>query len=349
MDVPPRPRLKDVARRADVSPTTVSIVLNGKAGTNIPAETQARVVAAARELGYRPNEMARSLRRQRSDTIGVVSDEIATTPFAGAMLLGAQEAAWEAGIVLLLVDTGRDSAMEARALQVMLDRQVDAILYATMAHQVVDPPAALRQVPSVLLDARAADQSLASVVPDERSGARTAVGHLVEHGHRRIGHITTRDPGAAAGLRLAGYRQVLADHDIEPDPALVAVGRHGDVPSGLEAANILLDRPDRPTAIFCFNDRMAMGAYRAIRYRDLRVPEDISLVGYDDAQDIAQWMDPPLTTVALPHAEMGSWAVTYLLGRIGNEVPAPDPAPQHLASCPLIVRASVAAPRPAGG
>lgn len=340
-----RPLLKDVAARAEVSLTTVSMVLNGKAGPNIPPDTQARVVAAAAELGYRPNAMARGLRRQRSDTIGVISDEIATTPFAGAMLQGAQDAAWAAGVVLLLVNTGRDRGMEARAIEIMLDRQVDAIVYATMFHQVVSPPPALRDVRAVLLDARTADASLPSVVPDEVGAARSAVETLVEHGHRRIGWVTTAEPVPAAIERFAGYRSVLEEHVIAFDPSLVAAGAAGDTHSGVDAAGRLLDRPDRPTALFCFNDRMAMGAYRAIWLRGLRVPHDISVVGFDNTEQIAPWLDPPLTTMQLPHYEMGRWAVEHVLRDPGLEGEG-EISPQRRMPCPRIERASVAAPQP---
>jgi len=341
-----RPLLKDVAARAEVSLTTVSMVLNGKAGSNIPPDTQARVVAAAAALGYRPNAMARSLRRQRSDTIGVISDEIATTPFAGAMLQGAQDAAWAAGVVLLLVNTGRDRDMEARAIEIMVDRQVDAIVYATMSHQVVSPQAALRDVRAVLLDARTADASLPSVVPDEVGAARSAVETLLQHGHRRIGWVTTTEPVPASIERLAGYRSVLDEHGIAFDPSLVAAGTAGDTHSGVAAAGRLLDRADRPTALFCFNDRMAMGAYRAIRLRGLRVPQDVSVVGFDNMEQIAPWLDPPLTTMQLPHLEMGRWAVEFVLRDPGPEDEQETP-PQCRMPCPRIERASVAAP-PAG-
>jgi LacI family transcriptional regulator len=341
----PRPLLKDVAARAEVSLTTVSIVLNGKAGTNIPPDTQARVMTAAAELGYRPNAMARSLRRQRSDTIAVISDEIATTPFAGAMLQGAQDAAWAAGIVILLVNTGRDREMEARAIEIMLGRQVDAIVYATMSHRVVTPPTALRDIRAVLLGARTADASLPSVVPDEVGGARSAVETLVEHGHRRIGWVTTAEPGPATFGRLAGYRSMLEEHGLPFDPSLVSAGTAGDTHSGVDAAGRLLDRSDRPTALFCFNDRIAMGAYRAIRVRGLRVPDDISVVGFDNMEQIAPWLDPPLTTMQLPHYEMGRWAVEHVLRDPAVEGDGETP-PQCSLPCPRIERASVAAPQP---
>ena len=164
-----KPKLKDVARRAGVSPTTASFVLNDKAD-DIAAATKERVLAAAKELGYRPNILAASLRRQTSDTIGFISDEIATTPHAGAMVQGAQDEAWKAGKLLVLVDTNRDEDIEARAIEALLSRQVDGIVYSAMFHQVISVPEAAREVPVVLLDANSADQSVSSVVPDDASG-----------------------------------------------------------------------------------------------------------------------------------------------------------------------------------
>ncbi len=336
-----RPVLKDVAQRADVSLTTVSLVLTGKAGANIPEATQARVLAAAAEIGYRPNAMARGLRRGRSDTFGFISDEIATTPFAGAMIQGAQDAAWEAGIVLLLVNTGRDRRIEARGLELMHERQVDALIYATMYHQIVDPPPALREGPAVLLDARAHDASLASVVPDEAAGAYAAIELLARAGHRRIGFVQDIEPIPATRDRLEGYRRALGDNGLSFDPDLVVLApsnAHG----GCEAALRLLDLPDAPTALFCFNDRMAMGAYRAIAGHGLRIPEDVSVIGFDDQEQIAPWLVPALTTVALPHYKMGRWAVEFLLEVLEGGTPG---TPQHRMACPLVERDSVSAPR----
>jgi LacI family transcriptional regulator len=155
--------------------------------------------------------------------------------------------------------------------------------------------------------------------------------------------VTTAEPVPAAVERLAGYRSALEEHGLSFDPSLVAVGASGDTHSGVDAAGRLLDRPDRPTALFCFNDRMAMGAYRAIRQRGLRVPQDVSVVGFDNMEQIAPWLDPPLTTMQLPHYEMGRWAVEHVLTEPGSEGKEELP-PQRRMSCPRIDRASVAAP-----
>lgn len=335
-----KPSQKDVARLAGVSRTTVSYVLNGT-DSNISDQTQARVLAAAERLRYRPDGLARGLRRSRTDTFGFISDEIATTAAAGAMIQGAQDAAWKSGIVLLLVNTGRDREIEARALDIMLERRVDALIFATMRHQVIDPAEQFWEVPTVLLDARDVDQSLPSVVPDEVGGARTAVQTLLKHGHQRIGFINTMERVPAATERLEGYRLALLNLGIAFDPSLVAYCPHGFPADGEEAARRLLDLPQPPTAIFCFNDRIAMGAYRAIGKRGLRIPDDISVIGFDNEDQVGAWLEPGLTTMQLPHYEMGRWAVEYLMssGAVPSETDREPP--QRRLPCPLVERMSV--------
>ena len=340
-----KPSQKDVARLAGVSRTTVSYVLNGT-DSNISHQTQARVLAAAEGLRYRPHGLARGLRRSATDTFGFISDEIATSPVAGAMIQGAQDAAWKGGTVLLMVNTGRDPEIEARALDIMLERRVDALIFATMRHRVIDPPEQLWEVPSVLLHARDSDASLPSVVPDEVGAAMTAVQTLLKHGHQRIGFINTMEPVPAATERLEGYRLALVNHGIAFDPSLVASCTNGFPADGEEATPQLLDLPQPPTAIFCFNDRIAMGAYRAIGRRGLRIPDDISVIGFDNQDQIAGWLDPALTTMQLPHYEMGCWAVEYLMSSIAVPPEADRQPQQRRLPCPLVERMSVGPPRP---
>jgi LacI family transcriptional regulator len=332
---------KDVAERAGVSASTVSLVLAGK-HTAIPLSTQQRVLAAAADLGYRPNALAASLRRQSTDTIGFISDLIATTPHAGAMVQGAQDAAWKAGKVLLMINTGADAAVELRAIEVMLERRVEGVIYATMYHQLVDPPAALSEVPAVLLDARSASPDLSSVAPDEEGGAVAAMTCLLDAGHRRIAYLQSDAPVPAAEERLRGYRAALGSRGIAFDPQLVRAGLD-EHPGGFEAASAILALDDRPTAMFCFNDRMAAGAARASRRLGLRIPHDLSLVGFDNEELVAPLVEPPLTTVQLPHYEMGHWATEHLLAQVSD--PASARPEQFRMPCRLVPRESVAAPR----
>jgi LacI family transcriptional regulator len=330
----------DVARVAGVSQTTVSFVINDAPGANIPQETRDRVWAAVKELNYRPNAMARSLSLQRSHTIGFISDEIATNPHAGQTIQGAQDAAWASNKLLLVINTGGDPVLEEAAVETLLERQVEGIIYATWYHRVVTPPPQLSQVPAVLVDCYIEDRSLPSVVPDEVQGGRTATEALLRKGHRRIGFTTNRDPGpdpATVG-RLEGYKQALAAYGVAFDPDLVAAGSDG-AREGYRCAMMLMQLPDPPTALFCFNDVRAMGAYAALRELGLRIPDDVSVVGFDNLKLISTNLFPSLSTLELPHLEMGKWGIDYLIEH-GNADGPVSPI-QIRVPCPYIERLSV--------
>ncbi len=302
----------DVAREAGVSQTTVSFVINDTPGANIPQETRERVLAVVKELNYRPNAMARGLSSQRSHTIGFISGNIATTPHAGKMIQGAQDVAWASNKVLLVINTGGNPALEKAAVETLLERQVEGIIYATMYHRAVTPPPELYQVPAVLLDCYVEDRSLPSVVPDEAQGGRTATEALLRKGHRRIGHISNIDPIPATSGRLEGYKQALAAYAVPFDPALVAVSS-GAPGEGYRCAQELMQLPEPPTALFCFTDVRAIGVYDALRQLGCVIPDDVAVVGFDNQELIAAHLYPPLSTLELPHYEMGRWAVEYLV------------------------------------
>ncbi|MGI5130064.1 LacI family DNA-binding transcriptional regulator [Pseudonocardia sp. CA-107938] len=338
--------IRDVAKLAGVSVTTVSHVLNETPHTRVAEETKNRVREAARSLGYGPNRVAQALRTRRSGLIGLLSEEIATTPHAGRIILGAQEAARAHGLTLVIVNAERGNHAEAHRaeVQALIDRQVDAVLYATMYHREISLPSNLSGLPAVLIDATDGTGRLPSVVPDEVGGAVAAVRHLAEAGHRRIAFLNNDDDVPATRGRLTGYRQVLAEHGIPYEEELV--GESASEPAdGYELAKGVLGRA-RPTALFCYNDRMAMGAYRAARELGLSIPEDLSIVGFDNQEIIAANLAPGLTTVALPHYEMGAWALETAAEMLtgGNDQPV-GPFEPLLLPCPLVVRESVAPPR----
>ncbi len=333
--------IRDVAAGAGFSVTTVSHVLNDVPGKRIADSTRERIREVADSLGYRPNRLAQGLRSQRTHTIGFVSDNIATTPFAGQMIRGAQDAAAAAGSLLMLLSSDGNAELEDVEIRALIDRQVDGIVYASMFHRVLTPPTRLGQTRAVLLDARTETGEFSSVVPDEVGGARVAVEELLANGHRRIGFVTdTTDIPATRG-RLIGYRQALEVYGVPFDPALVHP-QAGDSASGFDGARALLKVRDRPTGLFCYNDRVAFGAYQAAAEAGLSVPQDISIVGFDDQDIISTSLRPGLTTMALPHYDMGRWAVTTLLDQINSD--GDLPVVHQLLPCPLVRRASVSSP-----
>lgn len=312
-----RVTLADVARRAGLSASAASMILNGRPDTRLSEESHARVHAAASELGYRPNVAARSLRVQKTQTIGFVSDLVATTRFASGLIKGALAAAEQAGHVVLVAETGGDPARESDAIDALLDRQVDGIVFATMRARelfIPDLPSATRVV---LLNATNARYPT-SVLPDEYAGGRASVALLVAAGHRvgiaLLGHkfdlADNRFRSTTVDRRLEGIRDAMTDHALEfdqqesvwlwePDGGFAATER-------LLAANVGL------RVIVCLNDRLAFGAHQALSKHGLRVPDDVALVSFDN-DEIAAYLRPGLTTVALPHEAMGARAVELLL------------------------------------
>jgi LacI family transcriptional regulator len=236
-----------------------------------------------------------------------------------------------------VINTDSNPDIERVAVEMMLERQVEGLIYATMYHRSVTLPAALRQVPTVLLDCYVEDRSLPSVVPDEVQGGRTATQALLQKGHRRIGFINNVDPIPATFGRLEGYKQALASYGVPFDPSLVCGGRIA-AEEGYRCAVELMQFPERPTALFCFNDTMAMGAYDAIKQLGLSIPDDVAIVGFDNLEVIAAHLRPQLTTIELPHYAMGQWAIQYLFDHAdGSHL---DSIQQTIA-CPLIERASI--------
>jgi LacI family transcriptional regulator len=333
--------IRQVAAEAGVSVTTVSHVLNEVPHAQVREETRQRVLLAAQRLGYRANRAAQSLRTQRTKTLALVSDAIATTPYAGQLILGAQRAAQARGYTVLLFNTDYDPAVEEQELVALTEYQVDGVIYATMYHRVVSVPAVLAGTPLVLLDAESPDSDAPSVVPDELGGGRTATEELVANGHRRIGFVTNVDDVPATHGRLQGYRDALAAAGVDFDPELVAAAE-SETWGGYLAASSLLKLADRPTALFCYNDRMAMGAYRAAAELRLRIPEDLSVVGFDNQELITRGLFPELTSVALPHYDMGYWATETLTALLDEPEADHAPAPRPLLMpCPLVRRSSV--------
>lgn len=332
--------IREVAKAAGVSVTTVSHALNDATSFRVKAATQQHIREVAKDLGYAPNRLASGLRNQRSQILGLVSDEITTTPFAGALIRGAQDAAYERGYVVMVVNSGMDSELENREITMLQQHQVDGVIYARMYHQSARVPEQLTGLPTVLLDAVTEDKSISSVVPDEVGAAEAAVEALIQAGHTRIGMINNVDDIPATHGRRQGFLNALRRAGVQHDPGYYVIGT-AHTEGGREAALELLSQENRPTALFCFNDRVAMGAYQAATLLGLRIPEDVSIIGIDNLEIIADALWPGLTTIALPHYEMGRWAVNRILDDI--ESPG-SPAVQTQMDCPLIERGSLGPP-----
>lgn len=330
--------LRDVAEAAGVSTATVSLIVNKKKEARIAEETKQRVKDAIRALGYRPNAMAKTLVSGTSRFIGLVADGVATTPFAGQIIHGAQDEAWKHGYALLIANTDGNGELEQDAIQMMLEYKVRGILYSTWFHRQTDIPAPLREADFVLVNCFSKEPESPAVVPDEVQGGRSATAILARHGHRRIAFINATIPAPAKDGRLLGYREALEEAGIPFDPDLV-MEAYPDQEGGYGATPELLKRG--ATAVYCYNDRMAMGLYDGLREHGLSIPDDMAVVGFDNQEVIAAHLRPPLSTVSLPHYELGAAGVRMLLELDG----APEPASDGVARiyCPPVERTSVTA------
>lgn len=344
--------MADVAKAAGVSQTTASLVLSGRGRElRISQDVEQRVLRAAEDLQYRPNIVSVGLRTGTTRTIGFVSDTVATSRLAGDMIKGALEAARERGMMLFIGETEGDAELERGLLQAMHDRQVDGIILAAMFTRTITVPKGLATAPAVLLNALPSTPTpLPSVLPDETEAGRDAARILLEAGHRDGIHLIgagleVRDVpagGVAAAERLIGIHEELGKAG-----ASVAGGRlcpDWQPEHGLTATRALL-QDHRPRALICFNDRLALGAYQALEDHGLKVPADVSVVSFDD-HPIATWIRPKLTTVALPHYELGRKAVDVLFGEMSRRQREPShEGEQHRVPMPVRHRDSVTPPR----
>lgn len=309
------PRIFEVARSAGVSIATVSRVANGT--THVRPRTEARVRAAMERLGYRPHALARGLAARRSHTLGLLITDI-TTPYFPDIVRGAQESAEAAGYVVLLGDASVHTSSEDLLVKRLLERRVDGLIVAS-SRTTDEYARQLRSedVPVVCINGPIG-QFAHAVQIDQRAGARAAIDHLADLGHRRIAHITGPTGVPTRAERLAAFRGALRDRTLPYDPALVATGI-STIDESRSATTALLALPDPPTAIFTYNDRLAVGSYQAIRAAGLAIGRDVSVVGFDDIP-MTEWLDPALTSVRQPRREMGRIAVDILLQALRGEV-----------------------------
>lgn len=306
-----RVTMKDVALHAGVSQSTVSFVLNGLEDMRISRETRKRVNEAVDALGYRPRGAGRPPKSSGLGVIGLMLDEIATSPFAAISIEGVQEEAWKNDIIVEVVMTGGDAQYESAVLKKWGHDGVVGVIYSSILTREAKPPDALSRHRTVMLNCYDVAGKYSSVVPAERRGGEEATKVLLAAGHRRIAFITGESWMEASDQRMEGYERALRAARIPVDASLIVEGNF--LPSGGREATLrLMAGKTRPDAIFCANDLMAVGCYEALKELGEKIGETIAVVGYDD-QEIAQHLSPGLTTVLLPHREMGQWCVRELL------------------------------------
>ena len=328
--------LEHVAARAGVSASTVSRILNGTAAVN--ADKAAAVEAAIASLGFVPNPVARGLAGGRTLSVGVVTQSI-DSPFYGASLRGIEDELDRVGYRPLFVSGHWNAAEEARCIDMLRARRVDGIIVLTGRLSDAALRACARHLPVVVTGRALKAPGLFALNFDHFEGARLATQHLLELGHQRIAFIAGDPAHPDATERLRGYRAALQGAGIARNRELEVPGLFTEE-SGLVAVDRLLDKRQRFTALFAANDQMALGAYLGLHRRSLRVPQDVSVVGFDDLP-IARYALPPLTTVQHPANALGRLAASAMLRLLRGEKPtAVVPAPQ------VVVRESSCAPTP---
>jgi DNA-binding LacI/PurR family transcriptional regulator len=329
--------IKDVARVAGVSHSTVSRALQNSPVVN--PKTAAKIRRIARDLGYRPSAVARGLVTQKTRTIGVVVTTIAD-PFVSEVVIGIEMAANDNGYSVFLADSNADPAREKSVVHSFAERRVDGIVVtSSRVGALYTPLLSEMMVPIVLINNQHPGQFVHSVMIDNLPASRDATNHLISLGHRRIAYVGDRYGHQSDTERFAGYREALEQAALPFLPELVVHG-DGKPEGGAPAMNKLLCLPNPPTAVFCYNDMTALGVLGSIHMHGLRVPADISLIGFDDLF-FASYTQPQLTTVRQPMRQMGRMAMENLLKLMSGQ-----PSAEAIkVPAELIIRESTAAPR----
>ncbi len=333
--------LREVAEAAGVHPGTASRALNDATRALVRQETVERVTAAATSLGYKPNLLARSFKTRRTNSVGVVIPDI-DNPLFPPMVRGIESRLFQDGYVALLANTEGGPDRQRRIFESMVERRVDGLILAT-AHRHDTSLAELEDagIPVVLLNRVVEDRTFSSVSVDDAAGVGLVVEHLRSLGHRRIGHIAGPQSMSTGHARYEGFVSAMEKTGADLEDRSVAFAESFSIGEGERCARRLFSVPDRPTAIVAGNDMLALGCYSAAERAGLGCPEDVSIVGFNDMPFIDR-MNPPLTTVRIPHYEIGVHAAELLLGRLrdsGTPVKVVQLRPE------LVVRGSTASVR----
>jgi LacI family transcriptional regulator len=307
--------LRDVASAAGVHPATASRALNPGTRLLVSEETAQRVIEAADRLGYRPNPVARSLRTRRSHTIGVLIPDL-NNPIFPPIIRGIEDRLTERGYVALIGNTDGDPGRERLVFDQMRARHVDGFVLATATlNSPILAEAAEAELPLVLMNRIAQDYPFSSVSVDNEQGVRAAVAHLVSLGHTRIGHIAGPQDISTGTARLRGYQDAMRTHGLTIGAGEIVYASGYTVEEGLRCGRELLESASDLTAVVAANDMLAVGCYGTLDELDLRCPEDVSVIGFNDMPFVDR-LRPPLSTIRFPHSQVGTEAARLLIERI---------------------------------
>ena len=334
----PAPTLRDVARLAGVHPATASRALNPQTRPLVNADTARKVLRAAESIGYQPNPIARSLKTARTSTVGLVIPDL-TNPLFPPIVRGIEDVLTPAGFSPWIVNTDNDPAREETQIESLCSRQVEGLIIATARRE---HPLLVRLhqmgVRMVLVNRRVDGLELPSVTADDDAGIETAVRHLAGLGHTRIAHLAGPQQTSTGVTRAGAFRHAVRDLGLSDDPALMVECGYWSEAEGAQGLRRLLDAATACTAIVAGNDLIALGCYDVFAERGMTCPDDMSVVGFNGMPFLDK-MNPPLTTVSIPHYEIGGEAARLLLDTIEE----PERHPRSVLLAPsLVVRASTA-------
>ncbi len=334
------PTLRDVADAAGVHPATASRALNPATRGLVNADTARRVIKVAESLGYRPNPIARGLKTSKSGTVGLVIPDL-TNPLFPPIVRGIEDVLEPAGYSGLIVNTDNDPSRERAQIESLRSRQVEGFIVATalLDHPLLDQ---LRRegVLMVMVNRRPDGLDVPSITPDDAAGVELAVRHLAALGHRRIAHLAGPANTSTGVVRARSFRNTVHDLGLEEDPALTTICPYWSEAAGADALRALLDSGAEFTAVVAGNDLIALGCYDVFAERSIECPRDVSVVGFNDMPFLDK-LRPPLTTVAVPHQQIGAEAARMLLDAIAEPS---RPARSVLLPLSLVVRGSTAPP-----
>ena len=306
--------IKDVAAHAGVAFKTVSRVVNND--PTVKPKNRERVLKAIEELGYRPNRAAQMTRRKKSGVVGFIADELLRVPYTFDLIRGAQDLAWQHNKELMVLNVNVNKYSVEGAVNHLFEHRVEGIIYAAMYHREVRLPSQFSEVPTVLANCFDSDGKFPSIVPDEQEAAREITANILSKGYKRIAFLNLNENIIAAKLRKKGVEQAFADAKQSPDNLViesVIIGDENEERSVTRKRAAELIKDFKPDAILCGQDPMAMEVYFVVQSLGLQVGKDIGIGSFDDWDVIPSLLQPGLTTMALPHYEMGKWAFNYLL------------------------------------